>query len=86
LPLFGAGRTLAVDAAQPGSRAQIQHHLNQDEWREAVASGQTDTPINTVAPELKTHLTTATAVVDRHTVPVHAHYMTNKHLALTREL
>lgn len=42
--------------------------------------------IYAVAPKFKLHRTTVTAILDRHDVPVRAHYMTSAHVNQAREL
>lgn len=87
-PLLEPGRWAADPAtlARPRSRSQVQRHLSADEQLKVVATYQAGKTINAVAREFRLHRTTVTAILDRHDVPVRAHYMTNAHIDQARAL
>ncbi|WP_082099656.1 helix-turn-helix domain-containing protein [Demequina maris] len=77
-PLLEPGRWAADPAtvARPRSRSQVQRHLSPEGQLEVVQMYQAGKTINAVARQFKLHRTTVTAILDRHDVPVRAHYMT----------
>lgn len=87
-PLLEPGRWTADSAAlaRPRSRSQVQRHLSSEQQLEVVRAYQVGKTVNAVAREFKLHRTTVTAILDRHDVPVRAHYMTESHLDQARGL
>lgn len=87
-PLLEPGRWAADPAAltRPRSRSQAQRHLSPEAQLKVVQMYRAGKTINAVARAFKLHRTTVTAILDRHGVPVRAHYMTASHRASAREL